>query len=80
MTQPIKSQGSSCLLCFVSAVVFQLLDILKPRLIVTGHTHHGCHITHREDIHEWTLPSFSWRNKDNPSFMLVSITLGYEDC
>jgi len=51
---------------------FQLLDILKPRLIVTGHTHHGCHRVHREDIHEWTLPSFSWRNKDNPSFMLVS--------
>ncbi|KDR24002.1 metallophosphoesterase 1 isoform X2 [Zootermopsis nevadensis] len=52
----------------------QLLDILKPRLIVTGHTHHGCHRTHREDIHEWTLPSFSWRNKDNPSFMLAVFT------
>jgi hypothetical protein len=44
---------------------------------VTGHTHHGCHRTHREDIHEWTLPSFSWRNKDNPSFMLVSIASNY---
>ncbi|KDR23158.1 Metallophosphoesterase 1-like protein [Zootermopsis nevadensis] len=55
----------------VHARVNSLLDILKPRLIVTGHTHHGCHRTHREDIHEWTLPSFSWRNKDNPSFMLL---------
>ncbi|PSN54793.1 Metallophosphoesterase 1 [Blattella germanica] len=52
----------------------QLFDILKPRLIVTGHTHHGCHRIHREDIHEWTLPSFSWRNKDNPSFMLAVFT------
>lgn len=52
----------------------QLMDMLKPRLIVTGHTHHGCHRVHREDIHEWTLPSFSWRNKDNPSFILAVFT------
>nr|CAD7571080.1 unnamed protein product [Timema californicum] len=47
-----------------------LFDELKPRLIVTGHTHHGCNRIHRKDIHEWTISSFSWRNKDNPSFML----------
>ncbi|KAJ9585291.1 hypothetical protein L9F63_002921, partial [Diploptera punctata] len=52
----------------------QLFDILKPRAIITGHTHHGCHRIHREDIHEWTIPSFSWRNKDNPSFMLAVFT------
>nr|CAD7394060.1 unnamed protein product [Timema cristinae] len=52
-----------------------LFDELKPRLIVTGHTHHGCNRIHRKDIHEWTISSFSWRNKDNPSFMLLANTL-----
>ncbi|CAG2055419.1 unnamed protein product [Timema podura] len=51
-----------------------LFDELKPRLIVTGHTHHGCNRIHRKDIHEWTISSFSWRNKDNPSFMLVVVS------
>ncbi|XP_015115341.1 metallophosphoesterase 1 isoform X2 [Diachasma alloeum] len=48
----------------------QLLDILNPRLIVDGHTHHGCRKRHREDILEVTIPSFSWRNKNNPSFLM----------
>ncbi|XP_063236654.1 metallophosphoesterase 1 isoform X1 [Bacillus rossius redtenbacheri] len=48
-------------------------DSLKPRLIFDGHTHHGCHLVHDGDIHEWTLPSFSWRNKNNPSFVLAVV-------
>ncbi|XP_049787688.1 metallophosphoesterase 1 isoform X1 [Schistocerca cancellata] len=51
-----------------------LYDYLNPRLVVTGHTHHGCHLLHGKDIHEWTIPSFSWRNKNNPSFMLAVFT------
>ncbi|XP_067002497.1 metallophosphoesterase 1 isoform X2 [Anabrus simplex] len=51
-----------------------LYDYLRPRLIVNGHTHHGCRNVHRGDIVEYTLPSFSWRNKDNPSFMLAVFT------
>lgn len=52
-----------------------LLNSLKPRVIVTGHTHHGCHRYHKDsDAMEYTIPSFSWRNKDNPSFMLAVFT------
>ncbi|KAF4528590.1 hypothetical protein B566_EDAN015810 [Ephemera danica] len=52
-------------------ILLQLLDWLQPRVIATGHTHHGCHKIHRQDAHEWTVPSFSWRNKNNPSFLLT---------
>lgn len=56
--------------CLSKEASEQLLDILKPRLIVNGHTHHGCSKIHKDDILEITIPSFSWRNKDNPSFLL----------
>ena len=58
--------------CLSKEASEQLLDILNPRLIVNGHTHHGCRRIHRESIFEFTIPSFSWRNKDNPSLLLVS--------
>jgi len=51
-----------------------LLQSLNPRLVVDGHTHHGCHLIHPPDIHEWTVPSFSWRNRNNPAFLLVALT------
>lgn len=40
-----------------------------------GHTHHGCHIQHANGIDEYSVSSFSWRNKYNPSYMLVSFML-----
>lgn len=52
----------------------QLLEILNPRLIVDGHTHHGCRKMHGDTL-EVTIPSFSWRNKNNPSFLMASIRL-----
>lgn len=52
----------------------QLLDVLSPRLIIDGHTHHGCRTKHRDDVLEFTIPSFSWRNKNNPSFLLGVFT------
>ncbi|XP_011297903.1 metallophosphoesterase 1 [Fopius arisanus] len=52
----------------------QLLDILNPRLVVDGHTHHGCRKMHGEDTLEVTIPSFSWRNKNNPSFLMGVFT------
>ncbi|XP_066594537.1 metallophosphoesterase 1 isoform X2 [Prorops nasuta] len=56
--------------CLSKEASEQLLDILNPRLIVDGHTHHGCRRMHRNDIWEFTVPSFSWRNKNNPSLLL----------
>ncbi|XP_076670855.1 per1-like protein PGAP5 [Andrena cerasifolii] len=60
--------------CLSKEASEQLLDILNPRLIVNGHTHHGCRRIHRESIFEFTIPSFSWRNKDNPSLLLGVFT------
>lgn len=52
----------------------KLLDLLEPRAVFTGHTHHGCLTVHRAKIPEWTISSFSWRNKKNPSFLLAVFT------
>ncbi|KAL7298696.1 metallophosphoesterase 1 [Trichogramma pretiosum] len=60
--------------CLSKEASDQLLDILNPRLVVDGHTHHGCRKIHREHILEMTLSSFSWRNKDNPAFLLGVFT------
>ncbi|XP_076243466.1 per1-like protein PGAP5 [Calliopsis andreniformis] len=60
--------------CLSKEASEQLLDILNPRLIIDGHTHHGCRKIHRENILEFTIPSFSWRNKNNPSLLLGVFT------
>lgn len=56
----------------------QLLDIFNPRLIVAGHTHHGCRRIHRDDVLEFTIPSFSWRNKVNPSLLMVNLDSDFD--
>lgn len=50
----------------------QLLQWFKPRLILSGHTHSGCEVVHDNKYPEISVPSFSWRNRNNPSFILVS--------
>ena len=61
-----------------------LLRELQPRLILSGHTHHGCKTWHNVTIRrqhtdlkisalENTIPSYSWRNKKNPSFSMVRV-------
>lgn len=52
----------------------KLLSLIKPRLVLSGHTHHGCYIVHEDGTPEMTIPSFSWRNINNPSFVLGTIT------
>ena len=49
-----------------------LLTLIRPRLVLSGHTHHGCYLVHEDGTPELTIPSFSWRNRNNPSFVLVS--------
>ena len=51
-----------------------LLDVVEPRLILSGHTHHGCRLTHKNNIPEWSVSSFSWRNRNNPTFILGTFT------
>lgn len=50
----------------------QLLKQIRPRLALSGHTHHGCtrELPNNEGL-EITIPSFSWRNKKNPTFGMV---------
>ncbi|KAG8442222.1 hypothetical protein GDO86_011138 [Hymenochirus boettgeri] len=52
----------------------KLLQLLQPRLILSGHTHSACKVVHRGNIPEISVPSFSWRNRNNPSFIMGSIT------
>ena len=49
-----------------------LVESLKPRLVFSGHTHHGCNTTHKNgEFQEINISSFSWRNKKNPAFLLA---------
>lgn len=61
--------------CLSREATYQLLDMLRPRLVVSGHTHHGCKRKLPDvDGVEITVPSFSWRNKDNPNYALALFT------
>lgn len=60
--------------CLSKEASEQLVDILNPRLIIDGHTHYGCRRMIRDDILEFTIPSFSWRNINTPSFLLGVFT------
>ncbi|CEF66394.1 Metallophosphoesterase 1 [Strongyloides ratti] len=47
-----------------------IIDKLNPKVVFSGHTHYGCKIKHN-NITEYTVASFSWRNNPMPSFLLV---------
>lgn len=54
-----------------------LTSKIKPRAVFGGHTHHGCLVHHKVDkenieFYEYSVPSFSWRNRPDPKYMLVS--------
>ena len=55
-----------------------LLETIRPRLVLSGHTHHGCRILHTlkdgEKVPEWSVASFSWRNRNNPVIILGIFT------
>lgn len=52
----------------------RLLQLFKPRLILSGHTHNGCEVLHDNQYPEISVPSFNWRNRNNPSFILASFS------
>lgn len=51
--------------------VVQLLWWFRPRLVLSGHTHSACEVLHGASVLEVSVPSFSWRNRNNPSFIMV---------
>lgn len=61
--------------CLSQESTFQLLNQLHPRLALSGHTHHGCvlPLANGEGL-EITVPSFSWRNKNDPTYSLFLFT------
>ena len=50
---------------------------------MSGHTHHGCRTVHKlsavvgsdddANVPEWSVSSFSWRNRNDPAFVLAQI-------
>lgn len=38
----------------------------------SGHTHRWCDLVHADGTREVTVPSLSWRNRDDPSFVLAT--------
>ncbi|XP_060056648.1 metallophosphoesterase 1 isoform X2 [Erinaceus europaeus] len=52
----------------------KLLWWLQPRLVLSGHTHSACEVLHGANTLEISVPSFSWRNRNNPSFIMGSVT------
>ncbi|KAH9507528.1 Metallophosphoesterase 1 [Bulinus truncatus] len=50
-----------------------LFNSLEPRLIISAHTHHGCHRVHENNVPEWSVSSFSWRNRNNPTLLMVRL-------
>ncbi|XP_004409500.1 PREDICTED: metallophosphoesterase 1 isoform X2 [Odobenus rosmarus divergens] len=52
----------------------ELLWWLRPRLILSGHTHSACEVLHGTGVPEISVPSFSWRNRNNPSFIMGRLT------
>ncbi|XP_012995119.2 metallophosphoesterase 1 isoform X1 [Esox lucius] len=48
----------------------RLLWWFQPRLILSGHTHSACEVVHNNKHPEISVPSFSWRNRNDPSFIL----------
>ncbi|NWY00663.1 MPPE1 Metallophosphoesterase, partial [Nothoprocta ornata] len=52
----------------------KLLWWFHPRLVLSGHTHSACEVLHAGRIPEISVPSFSWRNRNNPSFIMGSLT------
>ncbi|MFT7813998.1 metallophosphoesterase 1 isoform X1 [Arapaima gigas] len=55
----------------------KLLRWFQPRLVLSGHTHSGCEILHDGKHPEISVPSFSWRNRNNPSFFLGVFSSDY---
>ncbi|XP_023682114.1 metallophosphoesterase 1 [Paramormyrops kingsleyae] len=52
----------------------KLLRWFHPRLILSGHTHSACEVLHEQKYPEISVPSFSWRNRNDPSFILGTIS------
>ncbi|XP_026326059.1 metallophosphoesterase 1-like isoform X3 [Hyposmocoma kahamanoa] len=59
-----------------------LVENLLPRAVFGAHTHHSCRVrhsfkpttNHKIEFVEYTVPSFSWRNRLDPKYYLVTVS------
>ncbi|XP_045785927.1 metallophosphoesterase 1 [Maniola jurtina] len=59
-----------------------LVESLRPRTVFGAHTHHSCLVrhsfvptpNHKIEFIEYTVPSFSWRNRLDPKYYLVTVS------
>uniref|UniRef100_A0A8C9DAU5 Metallophosphoesterase 1 n=1 Tax=Panthera leo TaxID=9689 RepID=A0A8C9DAU5_PANLE len=85
MVNSVALEGDGCNLC--SEAEAEIIDIshklncsrellwwLRPRLVLSGHTHSACEVLHGAGTMEISVPSFSWRNRNNPSFIMGMLT------
>ncbi|KAI5060383.1 hypothetical protein GOP47_0024803 [Adiantum capillus-veneris] len=48
-----------------------LLSVFKPRLVLSAHAHRFCSRAVEDGVKEITVSTFTWRNRDDPSFLLL---------
>ena len=79
-----------------AAISKNILEKIKPRIIFSGHTHNWClrefdrnsvgngkKMGLKHPLFELSVPSFSWRNRNNPSYLMVSVSdhgIGWQKC
>ncbi|XP_023941552.2 metallophosphoesterase 1 [Bicyclus anynana] len=59
-----------------------LVESLRPHAVFGAHTHNGCTVrhsfvptaNHKIEFTEYTVPSFSWRNRLDPKYYLVTVS------
>lgn len=49
-----------------------LLSALKPSLVLSAHAHRFCDRVLDDGTREITVSTFTWRNRDDPSFLLIN--------
>ncbi|PAA68219.1 hypothetical protein BOX15_Mlig000731g1 [Macrostomum lignano] len=67
--------------CLSAEASDTLAEAVRPRLAFVGHTHWSCRrrlslAGGLRNLTEYTLPSFSWRNINSPSFLLLTVSGG----
>lgn len=58
--------------CLTKEATDFLVSQLNPLLVLDGHTHNGCRRKY-PTFEEWTVSSFSWRNRKDPAFLLMTL-------
>lgn len=52
----------------------ELLAKLQPDLVLSGHTHAWCAYQHATGSSEFTIPTFTWGQRPDPSYAVLQLT------